>query len=59
MMRKGNKQNSLLNGEWASHVKKKVKKLTSRLRRLNDQKIIRDELKWELLSPEESEKLPS
>ena len=59
MMRKGNKQNSLLNGEWASHVKKKMKKFTSRLRRQNDQKIIREELKWELLSAEESEKLPS
>ena len=38
-MRKGHKQNSGLNGEWAKHVRKPLKKITSGLRR-NKQKII-------------------
>lgn len=32
-IRPGNKQNSALNGEWAAHVKKGFKKITSGLRR--------------------------
>ena len=43
--REGNKQNSFLNGEWAGHVRKAWKKLTSKLRRNEDKKIIRNDLK--------------
>jgi hypothetical protein len=43
--RVGNKQNSFLNGEWAGHVRKAWKKLTSKLRRNEDKKIIRNDLK--------------
>lgn len=43
-IRKGNKQNSFLNGEWAFHVKKAFKKFTSGFRRQQDKKIIRKEL---------------
>lgn len=32
-IRPGNKQNSALNGEWAAHVRKDGKKITSGLRR--------------------------
>lgn len=43
-IRKGNKQNSFLNGEWASHVRRWFKKYTSGRRRSNDKKIIKKEL---------------
>ena len=43
-IRPGNKQNSYLNGEWAAHVRKKWKKITSSIRRIRDKKIIQDEL---------------
>lgn len=43
-LRKGHKQNSLLNGEWAAHVRKSWKKITSGLRRALGKKIIRDSL---------------
>lgn len=45
MAQVGNKQNSFLNGEWAKHVRRAWKKLTSGKRRINDKKIIRDEIK--------------
>lgn len=32
-LRVGNKQNSFLNGEWAGHVRKAGKKITSGIRR--------------------------
>jgi hypothetical protein len=44
-LRVGNKQNSFLNGEWAGHVRGAWKKLTSKLRRNADKKVIRDEKK--------------
>ena len=40
----GNKQNSLLNGEWSKHVRRKEKKYTSGIRRIIDKLIIRNEL---------------
>lgn len=43
-IRVGNKQNSILNGEWAKHVRGTWKKLTSRLRRIESKKIIKQEL---------------
>ena len=43
-MKKGNKDNSVLNGEWATHVRKWGKKLTSSLRRIRDKKIIKHDL---------------
>ena len=36
----GNKQNSILNGEWAFHVRRKWKRLTSKKRRLASKKEI-------------------
>jgi hypothetical protein len=47
MSRIGNKQNTLLNGEWAKHVRKWWKKYTSKARRRNDKEIIKKELKNE------------
>lgn len=44
-MRKGNKQNSFLNGEWAKHVRRWGKKFTSGIRRQESKKVLRDELK--------------
>jgi len=44
-MRKGNKQNAGLNGEWAKHVRKWGKKFTASIRRTRNKRIIRDELK--------------
>lgn len=40
---KGHKANSILNGEWADHVKKYGKRETAGIRRMEDKKIIRDE----------------
>lgn len=40
----GNKQNSFLNGEWAKHMRSGGKKFTSKIRRLFDKKLIREEL---------------
>lgn len=40
----GNKKNSILNSEWAKHVRRAFKKLTSGKRRIEDKKIIRKEL---------------
>lgn len=40
----GNKQNSILNGEWAKHVRGKWKKITSSIRRSKQKQIILNEL---------------
>lgn len=37
----GNKSNSILNGEYAMHVRKWCKKFTSHKRRMKDKKIIK------------------
>jgi len=42
-IRVGNKQNSWLNGEWASHVRGWWKRHTSKRRRKEDKKIIKRE----------------
>jgi hypothetical protein len=47
-MRKGNKANSILNGEWAAHMRKWGKSVTAKIRRNVDKKIIREEVKNEL-----------
>jgi len=44
-LRVGHSANSKLNGEWAGHVKKWMKKITSGKRRCRDKQIIREELK--------------
>lgn len=44
-IRVGNKQNSYLNGEWAGHVRKDGKKITSGKRRLKDKEEIKKQLK--------------
>jgi|688.fasta_scaffold1056320_1 hypothetical protein len=44
-IRVGNKQNSILNGEWAGHVRGWWKKHTSGKRRAKQKKYIREELK--------------
>jgi hypothetical protein len=41
-IRVGNKQNAAINGEWAGHVRKDGKKITSGKRRIIDKKIIKD-----------------
>lgn len=41
-IRVGNKQNAALNGEYAGHVRKDGKKITSGKRRTQDKKIIKD-----------------
>ena len=43
-IRVGNKENSILNGEWAGHVKKAGKKITSSIRRCISKKIIKQML---------------
>jgi len=43
-LRVGHKQNSFLNGEWAGHVREDGKKHTSRIRRNEDKKVIKEEL---------------
>ena len=45
----GNKQNSVLNGEWAGHVRRAWKKLTQKLRRNESKKIQRADIR-ELLN---------
>lgn len=42
-MRTGNKENSILNGECATHVRKWGKKFTASLRRTQNKKIIKQE----------------
>jgi len=42
-IRVGNKQNSFLNGEWAGHVHKGIKKITSGKRRMEDKRVIKAE----------------
>lgn len=44
-LRVGNKQNSFLNGEWAKHMRSGGKRFTSKVRRMFDKKVIREELK--------------
>jgi hypothetical protein len=44
-IRVGNKQNSKLNGEWAGHVRGKMKKVTSSKRRMVDKDILKKEKK--------------
>lgn len=44
-IRVGNKANSFINGEWAGHVRRWLKKHTASKRRQIDKKIIRNELK--------------
>lgn len=44
-LRVGNKQNSFLNGEWAKHMRRGGKRFTSKIRRMFDKKVIREELK--------------
>ena len=43
-VRKGNAANSKLNREWAAHVRKFLKRITSGKRRSQDKKIIKEEL---------------
>jgi hypothetical protein len=45
IMRKGNKQNAFLNGEWAAHMRKWGKFMTAKIRRNVDKKVIREEIK--------------
>ena len=40
----GNAENSKLNGEWAKHVRGKIKRYTTKVRRSVDKKIIRQTL---------------
>ncbi len=47
-LRVGNKGNSILNGEWAGHVRKWGKFFTAKARRNVDKKIIKNEIKNEL-----------
>lgn len=44
-MRKGSKQNSVLNGEWAAHVRRGWKRATSRIRRAREKIIVINSLK--------------
>jgi len=50
-MRKGNKQNAFLNGEWCKHVRHYLKKRTSRLRRIKQKSLIKEDLKNTAVSP--------
>ena len=43
-IRVGHKENSHLNGEWAGHVRRIGKKITAKIRRNVDKKIIRKEI---------------
>jgi len=43
-LRVGNSANAKLNGEWGGHAKKWVKKITSRLRRIQGKNRIREEM---------------
>ena len=49
-IRKGNKQNAILNGEWAALMRKWGKFFTAKIRRNVDKKVIREEVKNELYS---------
>jgi len=40
----GNAENAKLNSEWGKHVKKRYSRLTSKLRRINDKKIIKENI---------------
>ena len=44
-IRVGNRQNSILNGEWAGHVRRWGKRVTAGIRRSRDKKVIHDEMK--------------
>jgi hypothetical protein len=46
-LRIGNKQNSLLNGEWAGHVRGFGKRQTAKIRRMKGKETIIKELKDE------------
>lgn len=50
-IRVGNKQNSILNREWAGHVRRWGKKATARKRRQIDREMI-NKIKWSLNSIE-------
>ncbi len=43
-IRVGNKQNSILNGEWGGHVRSFMKRVTSGIRRAHDRQLINQEL---------------
>lgn len=43
-LRVGHAANSKLNGEWAGHVRRWMKKVTSGKRRIKDKQIIRKEI---------------
>jgi hypothetical protein len=43
-IRKGNKQNAFLNGEWAAHMRADGKKFTARIRRMVDKIVIKKEI---------------
>jgi hypothetical protein len=43
--RHGHAANAKLNGEWGSHVKKWMKKITSGRRRAQDKRVIREEIR--------------
>lgn len=45
-IRVGNKANALLNGEWGGHVRRFGKQHTAGKRRMQDKKIIQEELEW-------------
>ncbi|HEY8781041.1 MAG TPA: hypothetical protein VIM16_05470 [Mucilaginibacter sp.] len=45
MAQVGNKQNSILNGEWAKHVRRWYKRHTSGRRREEDKQIIKEAVK--------------
>jgi hypothetical protein len=45
MAQVGNKQNSILNGEWAMHVRGWYKRYTSGKRREKDKQIIKEAIK--------------
>ena len=56
-MRKGNKQNATLNGEWAKHVRKDSKKITSGKRRMESKELTRKEKEEESSQKKESIKM--
>jgi hypothetical protein len=45
MAQVGNKQNSIINGEWAKHVRWWYKRYTAGRRREKDKQIIKEEVK--------------
>jgi hypothetical protein len=45
MAQVGSKQNSILNGEWAKHVRNWYKRYTAGRRRTNDKQIIKEAIK--------------